>query len=184
MPPPNPVANLKAAPFAEVIRLLLGQFRRLLAERDLTLTPAEITTIAAQLAGGGEVDDAMKTLRDRMIAIVAESEAVLAGWHLSFAESLKTGMEAMPGWETTAEFLEIANTKSNAELRISAGAALVTALGDGRYAPYLLDLIEHDPDEEDVDAVIARRVLLFASGVDDQAGNWREQVRVWVEDGP
>ena len=93
-----------------------------------------------------------------LVALVAESEGVLAGWSLTFEQALDTEMGDVPGWESTAEFLEIANEKANAELRISTGSILVAALGDARYAARLRFLASR---EDDLDGVIARRVLVL-----------------------
>jgi hypothetical protein len=99
-----------------------------------------------------------------MREIVDESIAVLRGWNLTYAQSLATPMDAMPGWETTADFLMLANEKGNAELRISSGSALLAGLGDSAYTPYLRDCMQHGAhDPEDVDAVIAQRVLDFVA---------------------
>jgi hypothetical protein len=70
-------------------------------------------------------------------------------------------MEDVPGWHTTAEFLEVANEKSNAELRIAVGGALLLALGDDTFADYLRFLVAN-PALDEVSAVMARRVLEFA----------------------
>jgi hypothetical protein len=72
-------------------------------------------------------------------------------------------MGDMPGWETTAEFLDIANEKSNAELRISAGSALILVLGDDRYKDYLTFLVEN-PALDDVSAIMAKRIFDFIGG--------------------
>lgn len=100
------------------------------------------------------------------MALVAESEAVLAGYGLSFPASLTVDMASLGGWETTAEFLEIANEKANAELRLSTGAALLVALGgsadEARYRSWLAALAA---DPQDLDGIIARRVLDELPGV-------------------
>ncbi|MFN8449948.1 MAG: hypothetical protein U0521_15520 [Anaerolineae bacterium] len=51
-------------------------------------------------------------LRRALADLIAESEQVLAGWNLTFRQSLDTEIDAIPGWTSTAEFLEIANEKS------------------------------------------------------------------------
>ena len=91
---------------------------------------------------------------------IGQSEAVLAQWGLTFQQSLDTPMDKIPGWETTAEFLELANEKVNAELRITLGAALTLAqFGERRFAPYLEYLAAGDYGDE---TVIARRALEFS----------------------
>lgn len=176
----NPVGALDDMPFDELLAMLLRQFKRLLAARGIDLSDSELKALANAVAASTPSPHA-QSVRAALADIIAESENVLKHWNLTFAESLATGMDAIPGWETTAEFLEIANEKSNAELRISAGAALAVALGDLRYARYLLDVTGHDAGAWDVDAVIARRVLLFASGVAGGADGWLAQVNAWLK---
>lgn len=164
------------APLDELLALLLRQFKRPLRAHDIDLSDETARTIAAQVVSRKIQSRDAHLVRTALIAAVAESEAVLMQWNLSFEQALATGMDQIPGWETTAEFLDIANEKSNAELRISTGSALVTALGDYRYLPHLLVLAQRGDD--DVDTAIARRVLLFVSGVEDSAG-WLDRVRTW-----
>ncbi|MGQ9889180.1 MAG: hypothetical protein ACUVSX_11920 [Aggregatilineales bacterium] len=166
------------APLADVLGVLLRQFKRLLEARGVALSDAEIKQLAASMAKGVPPDERAAAVGAALNAIVAESLGVLASWNLTFAQSLCTKIAAMPGWETTAEFLALANEKVNAELRIAAGATLAAALGDLRHADLLLALIAHDPDE--VDAVVARRVLTLLSGVDADAPDWLERVRAWL----
>jgi hypothetical protein len=174
---PTERANaLNDAPLHELLTIVLRQFKRPLASHGVELTDAAAEQIAQHIVSQGAPDEAMLSVREAMIQIIAESEGVLARWHLTFAQSLATMMDAIPGWESTAEFLDIANEKSNAEIRIAAGAALVTALGDYRFADYLFQLIAYDPHEPD--ALIARRVLLFVSGVNGAAPDWLEQARI------
>jgi hypothetical protein len=166
-------------PFETLVAVLLKQFRRPLAAQGLDLSDADAQAIARDAAARRAPGEPAQAAVAALAAIIAESEGVLAGWGLSFRESLAAGMDAIPGWHSTAEFLEIANQKTNAEIRIGAGAALLAALGDQRHIPYLFDLVEHDPDE--VEAIIARRVLLFLSGLDDGAPDWLARARAWVE---
>jgi hypothetical protein len=56
-------------------------------------------------------------------------------------------------------------------------------LGDASSARYCLDAVDHDLQtfkQLDVDAIIAQRALLYASRVDPQADDWRDQVAAWV----
>ncbi len=177
---PDPAGALDEMPLDELLALLLRQFKRLLAARAVNLSDSELKALA-QAVAHSTLSIHADSVRTALAAIIAESETVLRRWNLTFAESLATGMDAIPGWETTAEFLEIADAKSNAELRIAAGAALAVMLSDLRCAPYLLDVIGHDAGAWDVDAVIARRALLFASGIDGGADDWLEQVRAWLK---
>lgn len=178
----NRAQNAAGWDLDKLTAILIRQFKRLLAERDVALTEADILRIAEASARRDAPDALTRALIDAMRAIVAESHARLAEWGMTYAQSLATPMDAMPGWETTAEFLQLANEKGNAELRISAGASLLALLGDPVAAPDLLSAWEHGKDDpEDVDAVIARRALAFVSRTDPAAPDWSSQARAWVQ---
>lgn len=150
-------AMLNNAPLADLLVVLLRQYKRLLAARGIDLTEADIQAIAGRMVARAAPDAREQAIRDALVEMVEESLAVLARWNLSFAESLQTTMTDMPGWESTSDFLELANEKANAELRIASASVLVAALGDLRYAGHLRAAVAHDPDE--MEAVVARRVL-------------------------
>jgi len=154
---PNRLETLNNAPLEDLLIILLRQYKRLLAERGVELTEAQISQIAQDIATQKPVSALAIDVRDALIQFVAESEAVLARWNLTFEQSLQTTMTDMPGWESTSDFLEIANEKANAELRISSASALIAALGDLRYLPYLRQAIARDPEE--IESVVARRIL-------------------------
>lgn len=151
---------LNNAPLEDLLTILLRQYKRLLAEKGIDLAEAQISRIAQDITSQTSPDKDALAVRDALIQFVAESGAVLARWNLTFEQSLKTTMTDMPGWESTSDFLEMANEKANAELRIASASALIAALGDLRYRVYLSQAIEHDPEE--LESVVARRVLLAA----------------------
>ncbi len=158
---PNRRSAFEDAPFAELLAILLRQIRRPLASQGVTLSDADADALAPAITAHADPDVAHEAIHAALVALVAESEQVLAQWHLTFEQSLDAQMNDIPGWELTAEFLDVANQKANAELRISTGAALLVALGDLRYVPLLQLLV----DRGDVpDGVIARRVLAFVVG--------------------
>lgn len=157
---PSRNSAFATAPMQELVDVLLRQFRRPLANFDIELTPTQVEQIAQDVANRAPLSEKASDVRDGLVRAVAESEAVLARWELTFQQALQTEMGDIPGWETTAEFLELANEKSNAELRIAAGSALVLVLGDERYGAYLHFLVKH-PHLDDVNAIVARRVLNF-----------------------
>jgi hypothetical protein len=167
------------APLEDLYTLLLRQLKRPLLTYGIPLSDADAAHIAAEIVQRAPLTDQSQAVRDGLIEVVAESERVLANWNLTFEQSLETGMDAMPGWESTAEFLDIANDKSNAEIRIAAASALVTALGDLRYAPHLLTLAAGDPDE--MDTAVAERTLALVSGLDVSARGGLTQVRDWLD---
>lgn len=184
---PDRAGNIENWELDKLVVILLRQFKRLLDARQVNLTESQMQSIGARVAAGAAPDDLMRAICDALDSIIAESEAVLDAWGLTFAQSLATDMNAMPGWETTADFLTIANEKVNAEIRICAGAALLLLLGDRRYTHYPLQAAAHDLKAQgwlDVDAMLGKRALLFASGVSADAQDWFDQVSAWVQAGP
>lgn len=179
---PDRAQMAQTAPLEDLLAILLRQLKRPLETLDVTLNSTDAQMLANAIVQREPLGDKAADVRNALVTLVQESEAVLAGWNLTFQTSLQTGMDAMPGWETTAEFLEIANTKSNAEIRIATGATLAAALGDFRFGESLLYLAQHDAT--DVDSVAARRVLLFKSGVDPAAPDWAAEVRTWLDAQP
>jgi hypothetical protein len=154
--PPLATSPLQTAPLSELTGLLLKQFRRLLTEHGVSLSTEDIDAIAT--------DRAQHALTPQIVPIlaqlVADSETELhTRFGMTFAQALATPMDKISGWQTTAEFLELANHKSNAELRISASASLLAFLGDSRYTAHLHSVIADDDGRMDVDGVIAQRAL-------------------------
>lgn len=175
---PDRASLAQTAPLEELLSLLLRQYKRPLETQGVSLSNADAQALANDILQRNPASAQAAAVCAALAALVDESLGVLAGWNLTFAQSLETDMDAMPGWETTAEFLDVANEKSNAEIRIAAGATLLAALGDLRHGDAVYYLATHD--SEDVDSVIARRVLLFRSGVDPAAPDWPAQVRDWL----
>jgi hypothetical protein len=170
----NPSEELKKLPLAILLADLLKQVNKpsLLGARNIRLSKEEIDAIAAKV-------EADKALCDALLDIVQESVTELKErFGFSYGESLKTqDMSVIGGWETTAEFLELANHKSNAELRISLGASLLAFFGDSRGAEHLFTLIEIDAGLNDVDALIAKRALSHYAKVDLDSADWEAKVR-------
>jgi hypothetical protein len=179
---PNRISAYDQAPLEELLTILLRQFKRPLESQGITITDTEAEAIANHIVKHEPLNEKAQAIRGALNELVAESETVLASWNLSFQQSLTTDMNDIPGWETTAEFLELANEKANAELRISTGSALLAALGDLRHKGYLLHLVEQGENERqpDLDQVVARRVLLFASKIASDDPAWLEKLRAWV----
>lgn len=161
---PDRLAAYRAAPLGDLLAILLRQFRRPLAERGIHLTDPEAEALAHAIAERRGDNARIAPLREALAALVEASRGLLAGWNLTFQQSLDTEISAIPGWESTAEFLEIAEQKANAELRISTGGALLLALGDQRCVDDLRFLVGRGDD--DLDGVIAGRVLAFAGDTD------------------
>jgi hypothetical protein len=180
---PNRAAAFETAPLHELLAILLRQLRRPLKTHGLDLTDRDAAELAQALVRREPLPTLAEPIREALAALVAESQSVLSKWGLSFQESLETPMDRIPGWETTAEFLDVANEKANAELRISSGAILLTALGDRQHVRDVLFLAEksHLPGEADLEHVLARRVLLFAAGIDSADAAWMDRLRAWAD---
>ncbi len=177
----NRTAGYERAPLDDLLAILLRQFKRPLLSHGLPLSDSEAAEIASAALRRETLTDKALAVQKALAELVSESEGVLAGWNLSFAQALQTEMSDIPGWTTTADFLDIANEKANAELRISTGAALLVALGDTRSAPHLLTIVARSGGTDaDLDEVIARRVLLFASGIRADDPAWLDKLRAWV----
>lgn len=170
--------TLANAPLEDLLSILLRQFKRPLSSHGVTITDADAAQIAAELVARTPDTPQRQAIRDALIAAIAESEAVLARWGLTFERSLDTTMDAMPGWETTEEFLDIANEKTNAELRIAAGAALLLALGDARHARRIIHQIARDPDE--TEAQIGRRIISWVAGIEGKDSDWLAKAKGWA----
>lgn len=180
--PPNRTQLYDSAPYQELLSVLLRQYRRPLLTRGVPLSDADADRIAASIAEGQPPDERQQVIMGALRDSVAESEGVLQGWGLTFEQSLDAAMTDIPGWESTAEFLTLAEQKANAELRISTGSALLVAMGDKTYAGHVITLVERESrgTEIDLDTVIARRALISRSGVDPRQPDWLDQARVWA----
>lgn len=186
MPPPSRLQRsrgLEQAPLEDLLSILLRQFRRPFAAHGFTLTDADADALAHTVMQ--HTDHPLHdSIQNSLRTLITESETVLVGWNLTFETALDTAMDAIPGWESTAEFLDLANDKSNAELRIAAATTLTAAMGDLTAVHRLLFLAErtlNDPDP-DPDSVIATRVLRWLSDTENMDGNgWFEKARAWVE---
>lgn len=183
MAPPNAENKLMKAPFADIVTILLTQFKRLLDERGLSLTKAQINGLgtSAERKQFHDIEQS-NTIRALLIELLEESLAILRDqFGFTFAQSIQADMSDVAGWETTADFLERANQKSNAELRISAGASLLVALGDMRYSDILLTVIAVDAGAKDIDATLAIRVLSHMTGIplDTEISDWRSAYAIW-----
>jgi hypothetical protein len=175
----NPAEELNKLPLASLLADLLKQVNKpsLLGARGIRLSHEEIEAIAAKVEAHESQDN--KLLWEALLDIVQESLTELkTRFGFSYAESLQTqDMNAIGGWETTAEFLEIANHKSNAELRISLGASLLAFLGDKRAAEHLFTVIVADAGLNDVDALIAKRALSHYAKVEMNSSDWEAKVK-------
>ncbi|MBL8130909.1 MAG: hypothetical protein JNL42_03555 [Anaerolineae bacterium] len=180
---PDRLAIYRTGPLAELLTVLLRQLRRPLAAQGAVLSDADCEEVAGRITRR-EVRDAEAdaALTAALIRVVEESRGALAAWGLTFEQSMITEIGDLPNWNTTGEFLEVAAEKTNAELRISAGSAVLAALGDVRYSDLLLFLAAGEGGEAaDVEAIIARRMLGFACGVADDAPDGLEQLRACIE---
>ncbi len=177
---PNDRAHTFAdAPMADLLSVLLRQLKRPLGTQGFKLTDAEANRLATERVEG-KIPQRSLELVAALESIVQESEVVLSDLGLTFQTSFDADLSTIGNWQTTAEFLDIANEKSNAELRITLGAALDMAfVGDDQYAHYLLFLAEGDHGDE---TVIAKRILSFTTGIAVDKPDWLKQVRSWLDD--
>lgn len=176
MPPTDPIHTFDSAPFDELLSVLLRQLKRPLGTQGFKLTDSDAQRLAQERVRGQTPEGTVELLA-ALAGLVRESQTVLAGWGLTFQKSLAADLSSIGGWQTTAEFLDIANEKSNAELRITLGAALGLVFGGNKtYVPDLLFLARGDYGDE---SVIACRALSFAAGIEADAPDWLAQVRAW-----
>ncbi|MFN8371642.1 MAG: hypothetical protein U0694_02020 [Anaerolineae bacterium] len=158
MPAEN-ARTFENAPLEELFSVLLRQFKRPLKDQGFNLSDKDGDALAQGIVSH-QPDSRAQAVLEALTRVVTESENVLSHWGLTFEKSLDVNMDNLPGWQSTAEFLELATEKSNAELRIAAGAALVLVLGDKRYKSYLQYLAKGNYGDE---TIIAKRALAFAN---------------------
>jgi hypothetical protein len=176
MPPHNNQALL-TAPLAELVVLLLKQFRRLLQDNGVTLSTQDMDAIAQSSAQHTPTHQ-HSALVEALIALVDESEQeLMTRFNMSFTQALASDMQTIKGWETTAEFLELANHKSNAELRISAASTLLVFLEDRRKVAHLWVVITEDDGLQDVEALLAQRAICHVLRLDPLDTDWQTKAR-------
>ncbi|MCK6577471.1 MAG: hypothetical protein L6Q98_05130 [Anaerolineae bacterium] len=177
------LAAYRTGPLAALLTVLLRQLRRPLAAQGVVLSDADCEAVAGRIIRREALDSGHRgALMAALIGVIEASRGALAAWGLTFEQSMLSEIGDLPYWETTGEFLEVAAEKTNAELRISAGAAALAALGDVRYGDLLLFLAAGQGGEAaDVEAIIARRMLGFACGVADDAPDGLERLRACIE---
>ena len=172
--------RLAEAPIADVLHLLLLQFNQQPMTDGPGLSATESGALVSALAAG-RLSTLTDTLIDALCETVHQSQAELwERWNLDFASSLRADISRSAAWESTADLLQIANDKADAEQRIVVASALLVACGKYDYASFLVDVIKHDAGLMDVDALIARRVLLHVSAVDGSRADWLAQVQAWL----
>lgn len=180
----SPAEGLNRAPLGEVIFILLQHFRPSLSEAGLNLGTDEARALAGVIAAGETHAKADALTRHISDLVDGRLDALRARWRLDFAGALRAGMADIGPWRTTAEFLDLANDKAATETDIALGSALLVAAGHRDYAPYLLDVIEQDGGACDIDAIIARRILLHISGGAGARDDWHPRLRRWLDDQP
>lgn len=182
--PDSPAEGLSRAPLSEIIFILLQHFRDPLADAGLSLGADDARELAVAIAAGQGHAKANSVMQAVAARVDGHVDALQMRWQVDFAASLRADMTAIGPWRSTAEFLELANDKAEAETDIALGSALLVAGGRREYALYLLDAHAHDAGAGDIDAAIARRILLHVSGVDGSRADWQAQLRRWLDDQP
>ena len=161
----TPRETLYRAAIGDILLILLSHLRAALAADGLALSGDAQRELSRALASGDPHAD-RETLIANLTALVDEGlQKLKAGWGQDFAAALHADISAPGAWETTAEYLELANEKAELENRIVTGSALLVAAGRGEYARYLQDVIAHDAGAMDVDATVASRVLQHTGAV-------------------
>lgn len=182
MPPPKRDKVPADWTTPDLMLMLLRQFRNLLAERDADYEDATLRQLVSDPA---RLATESPRIIPAMQAVVAESIAFLGTWNLTYAQALETDMNDLGHlWTSTADFLDIANQKNNAELRINGGSALLALLGVADNADQLLATVVYDLEhyrDFDIDGAVAHYALCQLAGVAVDAPDWLEQVRGWIE---
>jgi len=155
----SPAAHLSTAPLDELISLLFQQFKKPFVEHGIDTSPEALHSLTEAAAAHQSAPDDDK-IRTVLHSIIQESEAVLRDeFGFTFAESLQKTMNDVTGWTSTAEFIDRANSKSTAELRISTASLLLAFLGDATFVPHVRTVLADDEGAQDVDGVLAMRAL-------------------------
>lgn len=152
-------------PLVDIVAFLLKQLRRPLLAHGLPPSDGEERGWAQRLIDGDNTDTALLPLRVALTGVLQESEDQLAQWGMTFAQSLATPMVEMSGWESTAEFLELATLKSNAELRIASASLVLIWLDAPRCRPYV-ELIALHPHYDELNSIVAQRILSHFSALE------------------
>lgn len=180
---PDRATNIESWSVDALTLILLRQFKRLLVERGVNLTDAEMQTMGDSVANG--TLSPQPALITALNQIITESLTVLGEWGFTFAQSLATDMNELSSrWQTTADFLSLANEKGNAEIRISAGSSLLTLLGDFSQVDNLIVAIDHDMrvlGMLDVDAMICKRALCHVAKIAPNDEAWLDKAQKWVD---
>lgn len=177
MPPDDRAQTFANAPLDELLGVLLRQLKRPLGAHGFSLTDAAANALGAAGAAGGAPPPA---LCPALTGVLAESRVVLQEMGFSFRQSLDADVGTLGGWQTTGDFLELANTKVNAELRITVAAALALVFGcaDDEARGDIWHLASGAYDDE---TVIAGRALAAAAGVDYGAPGWLAAAAAWLK---
>jgi hypothetical protein len=180
---PDRATNIESWGIDALTLILLRQFKRLFVERGVNLTDAEMQSIGEQVAN--RALSPQPALITALNQIITESLTLLNGWGFTFGQSLATDMTDLTHlWQTTADFLSLANEKGNAEIRISAGSALLTLLGNFSHVDKLMTAIQHDIHiigMLDVDAMLCKRALCYMAHIASDDADWLHQAQIWVD---
>ncbi len=176
--------KLAQAPLQEILHLLFRQLDGALTGRGQSLGASPSRDLIAALAAG-ETPESVKVLAAALISIVEDNLKTLRDrLSVDFAGSLAADITQVADWQSTADFLSIANEKAGAEQVIMIASALLVACGKSQYASYLIEVIEDDAGALDVDAVIARRILLHVGAIDSVNKDAPSQARAWLLNQP
>ncbi len=175
--PPRPTEDINSLPIADIVWIALDRLRPAISASGVTLSADAWRDLSQALATGGRHGAAESVTTALGHIVDSQLDVLRKRFDLDLATALRSDLNEITARTSTAEFLELANAKAEAETQITLGAALLAAAGSHQYACCLLDVAEHDAG--DIDAAIARRALLHISGIDGAQIDWLAQVKRW-----
>ncbi len=182
---PHRAGHYMNEPFARLVSSLLRSMRAALKQQGVIYTDAETEPIAEKIlnqtlqTGQPELFERLKT---GLQTLLETNESALARLGLTFEQSLKTEMNGLKGWESTSDFLEIANIKISAETRIAFTSNLLILMGDRsrrHYTWYLAKLAWQNPSA-DIENIFALRALSHISGISLETPDVLAQLKTWL----
>ena len=126
---PDRLHAYETTPLHELLAVLLRQYRRPLTGRGVKLTDAEAAELAEAIVRG-EAHPQADAVRAALVDLMAESEAVLARYGLTFPDSLAVTMESIaPGTVLESTLLFAGHASDLERSAIGHALSLVTCLG-------------------------------------------------------
>lgn len=166
---------LLSAPIGDIAEMLLKELWRPLIVGGLKLETSEVAAYGEAIAARAPLPATADALITALRQLIHNGEAtLLARFGLAFATSLSLDAPDLIGWQTTAELLEIANTKLTAEAHITLASALLALLGEPDGARNLRAVVVADNGVWDVEACLAKRALCHLYGIAPDTPHWQD----------